>query len=107
LFLLPPFLACLDNLIILIEQLTDEIMLDTSINALNAVIPHISNGIAPFTPAEPVIKQHQDMHHEPVMAASMMMESAVIMTSTVTKMETSLESADEHVLFIYVCFTVI
>jgi hypothetical protein len=57
----------------------DEIMLDASINVSNAVIPHISNGIAPFTPAELVMKQHQDTHHEHVMDVSTMMDFVAIL----------------------------
>jgi hypothetical protein len=57
----------------------DEIMLSANINVLNVVIPHISNGVAPFTPAELVIKQHQDTHHEHVMDVSMMMGFVAIL----------------------------
>jgi hypothetical protein len=99
-----PFLAHLDNLIILIEQLMDETMLDASINVSNVVIPHTSNGVAPFTPAELAMKQHQDTHCEHVMDASMMMEFVVILTSRANTMEISQESVDEHMLFMYVCF---
>jgi hypothetical protein len=74
LFLLLPFLACLDNLIILIEQPMDKIMLDANINVSNAAIPHISNGVVPFTPVRLVTKQHLDMHHEHVMDAFMTMD---------------------------------
>jgi hypothetical protein len=74
-------------------------MLDASINVLNVVIPHISNGIAPFTPAELVMKQHQDMHHEHVMDRSTMMGFVVITTLRENTMETLPESVDEHVLF--------
>jgi hypothetical protein len=102
--LLPPFLAHLDNLIILIEQLTDKIMLDVSISVLNVVIPHTSNGVAPFTPAELVMKQHQDTPREHVMNASTMMEFVVILTSRENMMEILQESVNEHVLFMYVCF---
>jgi hypothetical protein len=77
--LLLPFLARLNNLIILIKQLIDEIMLDASINVSNVVIPHISNGIAPFTSAKLVMKQHQDTHHEHVMDVSMMMHFVAIL----------------------------
>jgi hypothetical protein len=77
--LLLSFLAHLDNLITLIKQLTDKIMLDASINVLNAVIPHISNGVAPFTPAELVMKQHWDTHHKHVMDVSMMMDFVAIL----------------------------
>jgi hypothetical protein len=77
--LLLPFLAHLDNLTILIEQLMDKIMLDTSINVSNAVIPHISNGVVPFTPVGLVMKQHLDMHHKHVMDISMMMGFVAIL----------------------------
>jgi hypothetical protein len=80
-------------------------MLDASINVSNVVIPHTSNGVAPFTPAELVMKQHQDTHREHVMDASMMMEFVVILTSRVNTMEILQESVDEHVLFMYVCFS--
>jgi hypothetical protein len=68
--LLLPFLARLDNLIILIEQLMDETTLVININVLNAEIPHISNGVVLFTPVELVIKQHLETHHEHAMDAS-------------------------------------
>jgi hypothetical protein len=100
----PPFLAHLDNLIILIEQLTDEIMLNASISVSNVAIPHTSNGVVPFTPAELVMKQHQDMHRKHVMDASTMMEFMAILTSRENTMEILQESVDEHVLFMYVCF---
>jgi hypothetical protein len=77
--LLLPFLARLNNLIILIKQLTDEIMLDASINVSNAAIPHISTGVAPFTPAGLVMKQHRDTHHEHVIDVSMMMDFVAIL----------------------------
>jgi hypothetical protein len=57
----------------------DEIMLDASINVLNVAIPHISNGVVPFTPAELVMKQHRDTHHEHVMDVSMMMDFVAIL----------------------------
>jgi hypothetical protein len=57
----------------------DEIMLDASINVLNAAIPHISNGVAPFTPAGLVMKQHRDTHHEHVMDVFMMMDFMAIL----------------------------
>jgi hypothetical protein len=80
-------------------------MLDASINVLNVVIPHTSNGVVPFTPAELVMKQHQDMRHEHVMNASMMMEFVDILTLRENTMEILQESVDEHVLFMYVCFS--
>jgi hypothetical protein len=74
-----PFLARLDNLTTLIEQLMDEIMLDDSINVLNAAISHISNGVVPFTPVRLVMKQHLDTHHKHVMDISMMMGFVAIL----------------------------
>jgi hypothetical protein len=103
--LLLPFLAHLNDLISLIEQPTDEIMLDANINVSNAAIPHISNGAAPFTPVALVMKQHQDMHHERVMDASTMTEFVVITTSRESTMEILQENVDEHMLFTYVCFS--
>jgi hypothetical protein len=101
----PPFLALLNNLIILIGQPTDGIMLNTNINVLNVAIPLASNRVAPFTPAELAMKRHQDMHHEHVMDASTMMEFVVILTLRANMMEISQESVDKHVLFMYVCFS--
>jgi hypothetical protein len=43
------------------------------------VIPHISNGVASFTPAGLVMKQHQDTHHEHVMDVSLMMDFVAIL----------------------------
>jgi hypothetical protein len=103
----PPFLAHLGNLIILIEQLTDETMLDASINVLNVAIPHTLNGVAPFTPVELVMKQHQDMHREHVMDASTTMEFVVILTLRENTMEILQESVDEHVLLCMFAFPVI
>jgi hypothetical protein len=57
----------------------DEITLDASINVLNAATLHISNGVAPFTPAGLVMKRHQDTHHEHVMDISMMMDFVAIL----------------------------
>jgi hypothetical protein len=81
-----------------------EIMHDDNINALNAAILHISNGIVPFTNVEHAEKWHQDMHHELVMDASMMMESAAITTLMVTKMEILPENVDLH-LFVCIYLT--
>jgi hypothetical protein len=78
LFPLLPFLAHLNKLIILIVQLMDKITLNANINALNVVIPHISNGAVLFTPVKPATKQHLDTHHEHVMEASMMMDLVAI-----------------------------
>jgi hypothetical protein len=54
-------------------------MLDASINVSNAATLHISNGVAPFTPARLVMKQHRDTHHEHVMDVSMMMDFVAIL----------------------------
>jgi hypothetical protein len=105
--LLLPFLAHLDNLTILIKQLMDKIILIDNINVLNAVIPHISNKVVPFTPVEPATKLHLDTHHEHAMDASMMTEFGVIMISMDMMMATSQKSVDEHVLFMYVYFSAI
>jgi hypothetical protein len=57
----------------------DKITLDASINVSNVVTLHISNGVAPFTPAGLVMKQHQDTHHKHVMDVSMMMDFVAIL----------------------------
>jgi fructose-bisphosphate aldolase class 1 len=75
------------------------IMHVNNINVLNAAILPISNGTVLFTSVEHVDKHHLDTHHERVTDRSTMMEFVVITTSMVTKMETSLENADKHVLF--------
>jgi hypothetical protein len=102
----PPlhYLAHLGDLITPTWPLMAEIMHDDNTNALNAAILHISNGIVPFTNVEHAEKRHQGMHHELVMDASMMMESAAIMTSMVTKMEILLENVD---LRLFVCIYLI
>jgi hypothetical protein len=82
-----------------------EIMHDNNTNALNAVILPISNGIAPFTNVEHVEKRHQDMHHELVVDASMMMESVAITTSMVMKMGILPENANLHCLFVSIYFS--
>jgi hypothetical protein len=73
-----------------------EIMHDDNTNALNAATLPISNGIAPFTSAEHVEKQHQDTRHELVTDASMMMVSAAITILTDTMMETLTENVNLH-----------
>jgi hypothetical protein len=50
-----------------------KIILTNNINVLNAAILPILNGIVPTTHVEPENKQHQGMHHEHAMDASMMM----------------------------------
>jgi hypothetical protein len=74
----------------------DEITLDASINVSNAAIPHTSNGVAPFTPAGLVMKQHRDMHHEHVMDVSMMMDFVAILIQKESVMETSRKSVEKH-----------
>jgi hypothetical protein len=74
----------------------DETMHVDNINALNAAILPILNGIVPFTNAEHVEKQHQDTHHELVMDVSMMMESVDITTLMATTMEILPENVDLH-----------
>jgi hypothetical protein len=102
----PPlhYLAHLEDLITPTWPLMAQIMHDDNTNALNAAILHISNGIVPFTNVEHAEKRHQDMHHELVMDASMMMESAAITTSMVTKMEILPENVDLH-LFVCIYLT--
>jgi hypothetical protein len=84
-----------------------EIMHVDNINVLSAATLSISNGTVLFTSVKHVDKHHLDTHHEHVMDGSMMMEFVVITTLRENMMETSPESVDEHVLFIYVCFPVI
>jgi hypothetical protein len=55
-FLPHPFPLHLDNQTVLIEQLIDKTTLDANTSVLNAETPLISNGIAPFTSVELVIK---------------------------------------------------
>jgi hypothetical protein len=100
----PHSLAHLGGLITPTWPLMVEIMHDDNTNVLNAVILHISNGIAPFTSVEHVEKRHQDTHHELVMDASMMMVSAAIMISMDTKMEILTENANLHCLFVSIYF---
>jgi hypothetical protein len=98
-------LVHLDVLIIPTWLLTDEIMLDDNISALNAATPPISNGIAPFTNVKHAEKRHLDMHHELVMDVSMMMESAAITISRDTMMEILPENANLHLsVCIYLFF---
>jgi hypothetical protein len=81
-----------------------EIMHDDNTNVLNAAILPISNGIAPFTSVKHVEKQHQDMHPELVMDASMMMVSAAITILMDTKIEILTENANLHCLFVSIYF---
>jgi hypothetical protein len=57
-----------------------KIILANNINASNAVILPISNGIVLSIPAKLVNKQHLDTHHELAMDTSMMMEFKAITT---------------------------
>jgi hypothetical protein len=75
LFLPLPFPVHLDDLITPTSLPMVKIMHVDSINALNAAILPISNGIVPFTRVEHVDKQHLD-----IMDGSMMMEFVAIMT---------------------------
>jgi hypothetical protein len=80
----------------------DKIMPIDNINVSNVAILPILNGIVPSTHVKPASKLHQDTHHEHVMDASMMMESAAITILKENMRETSLESVEVHVLFMYV-----
>jgi hypothetical protein len=82
-----------------------EIMHVDNINVLSWTILPISNGTVPFTSVEHVDKHHLDTHHEHVMDGSTMMEFVAITTLRENTMETSPESVDEHVLFMYVYFS--
>jgi hypothetical protein len=79
-----------------------ETTLADNINVSNVATLLILNGTVLFTYAKPVIKLHQDMHSKHVKDAFMMMESAVTMIWMDTTTATSLESANFHVLFMYV-----
>jgi hypothetical protein len=76
-----------------------EIILVDNINASNAAILPISNGIVLSIPARLVNNQHLDMHHEHAMDASMMTESTDIMILKENTRKTSPESVEVHVLF--------
>jgi hypothetical protein len=107
LFLPLPFPVHLNDPITPILPPMVKIMHDDNINVLSAVILPISNGTVLFTSVEHVDKHHLDTHHKHVMDGSTMMEFVVIMTLRDNMMEILLESVDEHVLFMYVCFPVI
>jgi hypothetical protein len=79
-------------------------MLIDNTNVINVMTLPTSNGTAPFTHVEVVIKLHQDMHYEHAVDLPLMMDSAGILTLKKSMMETSLESADQHMLFVYICF---
>jgi hypothetical protein len=105
LFLPLPFPVYLDDPITLISLPMVEIMHDDNINVLSAAILPISNGTVLFTSVKHVDKHHLDTHHKHVMDGSMMMGFVVIMTLRENTMETLPESVDEHMLFMYVCFS--
>jgi hypothetical protein len=84
-----------------------ETTLNDNINAFNAAILPILNGTVLSTHVEPVIKQQLDMHQKPVEDIFLTMGSADIMILKDTMITTSWESADEHVLFMYVYFSTI
>jgi hypothetical protein len=92
------FLDPHDDQTTLIEQLIAEIIPIHNINVFNAAILLTSNGIAPSISAEPAIKWHQDMHLGHVEDEAMTTEFVVIMTLMDTKMETSWESVEKHVI---------
>jgi hypothetical protein len=71
-------------------------------NVSNVAILLILNGIVPSTSIESADKQHLDMHQSPVKDVFLMPESMDTMKSRDTKITTSLESVDVHVLFMYV-----
>jgi hypothetical protein len=75
-----------------------ETMHADNINAFNAAILVTSNGIAPSISVEPVIKWHQDMHLRHVEDEATTTEFVVITTLMDTKMETSRESVEKHVI---------
>jgi hypothetical protein len=79
-----------------------EITLIDNTNVLNVTILPILNGTVPSTSVEPVDKQHLDMHPRPVKDVFSMTESVNTMKSRDTKITTSLESVDVHMLFTYV-----
>jgi hypothetical protein len=79
-----------------------ETTLINNTNVLNVAILPILNGIVPSTIVEPADKQHLDMHQKPVQDVFLMTESADIMKLRNTKITTSPESVDVHMLFMYV-----
>jgi hypothetical protein len=91
-------LAHLDNPTIPIVLPIVETTLGRNINVSSAVVLPISNGTVPFTPVKPAIKWHQDMHLGHVEDKAMTMEFVVITTLMDTKMETSRESVEKHVI---------
>jgi hypothetical protein len=79
-----------------------ETTLVNNTNVLNVAILPILNGIIPSTNVEPVDEQHLDMHQRPVQDVFLMMKSTDTMKSRDTKITTSPESVDVHMLFMYV-----
>jgi hypothetical protein len=75
-----------------------------STNVLNVAILPILNGIVPSTNVKSADKQHPDMHQRPVKDVFSMTESTDTMKSRDTKITTSPESVDVHMLFMYVYF---
>jgi hypothetical protein len=96
---LPPFLDHLDNQTILTKLPMVVTMHDDNISAFNVAILSTSSGTVPSLPVKPVIKSHQDMHHEHVEDVFMMMVSADITILKESMMETLPESVDFHMLF--------
>jgi hypothetical protein len=97
----PPLFLFLDprnDQTTLIEQLIAEIIPIHNINVFNAAILLTSNGIAPSISVEPAIKWHQDMHLGHVEDEATTTEFVVITTLMDTKMETSRESVEKHVI---------
>jgi hypothetical protein len=107
LFLLLHSLAHLNELITLTWPPMVEITLAGNINVSNVVILPTLNRIVPSTSVEPADKQHLDMHQRPVKDVCLMMESADTTMSMDTMMATSQESADIHMLFMYVYLSTI
>jgi hypothetical protein len=96
----PPlhFLVHLDDPITLTWLPMAEIMHVDNINVFNAAILLTSNGIAPSIAVEPATKWHQDMHLEHVEDEATTTEFVVITKLMDTKMETSQESVEKHVI---------
>jgi hypothetical protein len=79
-----------------------ETTLINNTNVLNVAILPILNGIIPPTNVKPADEQHLDMHQRPVQDVFLMTESTDTMKSRDTKITTSPESVDVHMLFMYV-----
>jgi hypothetical protein len=76
-------------------------------NVSNAAIQLTSNGIVPFTFAEPVTKLPLDMHLRHVEDVYMVTEYVDITTSMDTKMEILLENVNLHPLFVPIYFLIV